>query len=191
MKHIVLLLSAACLMFGACRAPEKTLDLPAPDSPGQELTRAIPEVPSLSNGSNYILFDYEFTSSPDDFVTEGYSNLRKWTGLEDNKDAGPYAKLLRIDDDAALRKHFRPDYGLVDWSQKTLLLAYGMRLYNEHPVVIRFDAQGGDKYLLTAEIKRSFACALMWWRVAILVDKLPAEAVIEVATPDYNPGIAS
>ena len=187
MKKRAVFLTSLMLVAG-CNGTGSGLDLSRQDNTEAEV-QTLPRHISgqeLGDGENYVIFDYEFTGNPDDFVAEGYSDLRRWTGLNDNRDAGPYAKLLRIDDDETLRKHYRPDYDPLDWSQKTLLLAYGMRSYLDYPVTVRFDGQGDNNFLLSVGIQRSGLCALLWWRVAILVDKLDTDAAIEVATSDYT-----
>ena len=82
--------------------------------------------------------------------------------------------------------HYRLEYDTMDWSKKTLLLAYGKRPYQDRPAAVQFKKQEDGKYLLTVEIIPSILTAYNFWRVAILVDKLEADAVIELTTPDYK-----
>ena len=57
-----------------------------------------------------------------------------------------------------------------------------MRLYQDHPWSAHFEEKENGEYLLTVEIVPSFLTALNWWRVAVLVDKLDDNAVIELST---------
>ena len=105
-----------------------------------------------------------------------------WIDLEDSRDTGEYSKMMRFDDDESLKQHYRLEYDPIDWSKKTLLLAYGMRLNQDHPWSAHFEEKGNGKYVLTVEIVPSIFTALNWWRVAVLVDKLDENAVIELST---------
>ena len=105
-----------------------------------------------------------------------------WIDLEDSRDTGEYSKMMRFDDDESLKQHYRLEYDPIDWSKKTLLLAYGMRFNQDHPWSALFEEKGNGKYVLTVEIVPSICTALNWWRVAVLVDKLDENADIELST---------
>ena len=47
---------------------------------------------------------------------------------------------------------------------------------------VQFEQKENGEYVLTVEIIPNLAAALNWWRVAVLVDKLEDNAVIELST---------
>lgn len=175
MKRIlaISLTLTALLMLPACQkennelAPGETKS----QEPASKTDRAVRE---FTVGDNIVLFGYENAGNP--------GNGRNWVNLEDSMDTGEYSKMMRFDDDESLKQHYRLEYDPIDWSKKTLLLAYGMRLYQDRPMGVQFEQKENGEYVLTVEIIPNLAAALNWWRVAVLVDKLEDNAVIELST---------
>ena len=188
---------AVLLLMSACEGSVSVLDNTLPGRPETKASSYSRQVTvatqgggnsqfSMIVGDNVTLFGYENIGSPID-LGDIIENFRRpeWINLEDENVGGSYAKIMRIDDDETLQAHYRLEYDTIDWSKKTLLLAYGKRPYQDRPAAVQFSKQEECKYLLTVEIIPSIFTAYNFWRVAILVDKLEADAVIELTTPDY------
>ena len=174
----------ALLMLPACQKAndEPVLEETESQEPASPASKTENTVREFTVGDNIVLFGYENAVSPNDPGEIEGMWRPSWVDLEDSRDAGKYSKLMRFDDDESLKKHYRLEYDPIDWSKKTLLLAYGMRLYQDHPWSAHFEEKENGEYLLTVEIVPSFLTALNWWRVAVLVDKLDENAVIELST---------
>ena len=191
--------TAVLLLLSACEGSVAGLDGTKPGRPGTKASSYGRQVTvatqnggevfyMLGDGDNFTLFGVENTGGytyPENSADENGHIRRNWYNLDDSN-TRDYSKVLRIDDDETMRQHYNLEYDTIDWSAKTLLLAYGMRLSLDQPGAVRFEKQEEGKYLITVEMLRSLASALNWWRVAILVDKLEADAVIELTTPDYT-----
>ena len=181
----IILLLAAILSLSACQKDEHIMNPYTKAEPEKEVKpEPVQYVPGslLVDGENFKMFGYEFIGSPIDPGDRGNVLRPEWLNLEEEEDGGMYAELMRFDDDETLKQHYRLDYEPIDWSKKTLLLAYGMRLYQDRPWSAHFEEKENGEYLLTVEIVPSFLTALNWWRVAVLVDKLDDNAVIELST---------
>ena len=193
-----LIATAVLLMFSACEGSVSGLESTLPDRPGTNAASSSRQVTvatqnggeyfyMLGDGDNFTLFGVENTCGytfPPNKSDENGLIQRNWYNLDDIN-TRDYSKVLRIDDDETLRQHYNLDYDTIDWSAKTLLLAYGVRLSLDQPGAVRFEKQEERKYLLTVDIIPSFLSAINCWRVAILVDKLESDAAIELTTPDY------
>ena len=189
---------AVLLLLSACEGSVASFENPLPGRPETKASSFKRQVTvatqsggefykMLGDGDNFTLFGVENTGGytyPENSADENGLIQRNWINLDDNN-YGEYSKVLRIDDDETMRQHYNLEYD-IDWSAKTLLLAYGMRLYLDQPGAVRFEKQEEGKYLITVEMRISLASALNYWRVAILVDKLEADALIELTTPDYK-----
>ena len=183
MKRIlaISLTLTALLMLPAC---QKANDEPVlEETESQEpASKTDSSVPVFIVGDNIVLFGYENAGSPSDPGDLEGMWRPSWVDLEDSRDTGEYSKMMRFDDDESLKQHYRLEYDPIDWSKKTLLLAYGMRLNQDHPWSAHFEEKGDGEYVLTVEIVPSIFTALNWWRVAVLVDKLDENADIELST---------
>ena len=187
----VLLLMSACQGSVAGLEPVEEEDNAGTAEEQQAIDRLPPNL--LQDGENYVLFGYEnaghYENEVDpDAPIDTVGNIRRpsWINLEDIYEAPEYSKVLRIDDAETMHQHYRGEYD-IDWSQKTLLLAYGRRNYQNRPWIVHFDNVGENSYLMTVDILPFLLAAHNWWRVAILVDKLDSEATIEIETPDILP----
>ena len=189
---------AVLLLLSACEGSVAVLDGTKPDRPGTKASSYVRQVTvatqgggnsqySLLVGEGITLFGYENIGSPKDLgdIIENFKRP-EWINLEDENIGGSYAKFMRIDDDETLQEHYRLEYDTIDWSKKTLLLAYGKRLYQDRPARVLFEKREDGRYFLSVEIIPSILTAINYWRVAILVDKLEEGAVIELTTPDYK-----
>ena len=189
-KLYTLFLSMAVSLFlFSCQGiePEPEPQAPqTPETPAQPREQFDPTA-MLVDGENYTMFGYEITGCPIDyFPSDDGIRHPNWVSLADTVNHGSYALIMRIDDEETMKQHYRLDYEPIDWTNKTLVLAYGRRLHYDYPVVAFFDDKGNNNYHVSVEIQSSMACAISYWRVAILVDKLDADAVIEIETPDYD-----
>ena len=175
MKRIlaISLTLTALLMLPACQKANDEPVLEETESK-EPASKTDSSVPVFIVGDNIVLFGYENAGDP--------GNGRIWVNLEDSMDTGEYSKMMRFDDDESLKQHYRLEYNPIDWSKKTLLLAYGMRLNQDRPKAVHFEEKGDGEYVLTVEIVPSLLTALNWWRVAVLVDKLDGNADIELST---------
>lgn len=182
---------AAILSLSSCQKDEHIMNPYTKADSGTEVTaEPVEYVPGslLVDGENFKMFGFEFTGSPKDYPEiENYKHP-EWLDLEE-EESGMYAKLMRFDDDESLKQHYRLDYEPIDWSKKTLLLAYGRELYMQYPATINYEGKEKDKYQVSVNVVRGGIrfCSILYWRVAILVDKLDADAIIEVQAPDYIP----
>jgi len=195
-----LIAMAVLLLMSACGGSVANIDNPFQGRPGtksgdvrRQVTVATQSggdyLDMLGNGDNFSLFGVENSCGytfPKNKSDENGLIQKNWYNLDDSN-TGEYARVLRFDDDETLRQHYNLEYDTIDWSSKTLLLAYGMRLYCDMPCSVRFEKKEEGKYLLTVEMISSIATALNWWRVAILVDKLDPGVSIEINNPDRRP----
>ena len=183
MKRIlaISLTLTALLMLPACQKENNEL-APGETKSQEPASKTDSSVPVFIVGDNIVLFGYENAGSPNDPGEIEGMWRPSWIDLEDSRDTGEYSKMMRFDDDESLKQHYRLEYDPIDWSKKTLLLAYGMRLNQDHPWSAHFEEKGDGEYVLTVEIVPSIFTALNWWRVAVLVDKLDENADIELST---------
>ena len=139
MKRIlaISLTLTALLMLPACQkennelAPGETKS----QEPASKTDRAVRE---FTVGDNIVLFGYENAGDPSDPGDLEGMWRPSWIDLEE--DTGEYSKMMRFDDDESLKQHYRLEYDPIDWSKKTLLLAYGMRLNQDRPMAVHFEA---------------------------------------------------
>ena len=183
MKRIISisLTLTALLMLPACQKANDEPVLEETESK-ESASKTDSSVPVFIVGDNIVLFGYENAGSPSDPGDLEGMWRPSWVDLEDSRDTGEYSKMMRFDDDESLKQHYRVEYDPIDWSKKTLLLAYGMRLYEDQPKAVQFEQKENGEYVITVELAESLAPALNWWRVAVLVDKLEDNAVIELST---------
>ena len=97
---------------------------------------------------------------------------------------GDHAWIRRIDNQTELQTLYAGDCETpVDWSKKTLLLVAGMENYQNEPFDLTVSADGSTgSYTVSVCRIQSILTAQLFWTRAILVDKLPADAVITVET---------
>ena len=190
--YTIFLSLAAILSLSACQKDEHIMNPYTKAEPEKEVkAEPVEYTPGslLVDGENFKMFGYEFIGSPIDPGDRGNVLRPEWLNLEEEEDGGMYAKLMRFDDDETLKQHYRLDYEPIDWSKKTLLLAYGRELYVQYPATVNYEGEGKDKYQVSVNVVRGGfrLCSILYWRVAIIVDKLDADAVIEIQAPDYIP----
>jgi hypothetical protein len=101
-----------------------------------------------------------------------------WTNLDNLKIEE--SKLIVINSDEELQNYVTGDYPLVDFSKKTLLLAYGLESYQNIPDDKGFHTSLVYDLEMTVNLRPSLSPALLEWRVALLVDKLNKERKIEL-----------
>ena len=188
--YALLLSFPAILTMSACQGTEPVMNpWRSQDEVTKEPASRLVHTPQLGDGDNYVLFSYEHAGHPSDVDPgeDAGSMVRPvWIKLEEEEGYSEFAKVMRFDDDQTLKQHYCREYAEIDWTKKTLILAYGMRLYEDCPIIAVFDRKSEGKYSLTLEFVPSLASSLVWWRVAVLVDKLDADAEIVLETPYYK-----
>ena len=105
-----------------------------------------------------------------------------WINLDD---VGGYLgakenNLHIIDSDEGLKKYLSADYPPVDFSTKTLLLAYGNEPYRNTPVETKIQKISDQNYVMTVNLQLSYSPAELDWRVAIVVDKLDKDSKVSL-----------
>jgi hypothetical protein len=105
-----------------------------------------------------------------------------WVNLEYDEIGGyNESKTLVIDSDEELKKHVEGDYPTVDFSKKTLVLAYGCHSGTAFGYDgLKFQQVSDRNYVMTANGRATAATAFFEWRVAIVVDKLPSDSKIKL-----------
>jgi hypothetical protein len=97
-----------------------------------------------------------------------------WINLED--DESDYnGKILVINSDEEMKKYISGAYPPIDFSKKTLLLAYGHESHLNSPEEVKLQKNSKHDYVMTINLRFSYATAELDWRVAIVVDKLNEE----------------
>jgi hypothetical protein len=112
---------------------------------------------------------------------EGGEFSARWVNLDNV--GWSEKRLVVINNDDELKKYVEGDCPAVDFSTKTLLLAYGGDIEYGH--VFRADKQDfrqiSDKdYVMTVNVPRSIATVMGGWLVAIIVDKLNEKSEVEL-----------
>lgn len=128
---------------------------------------------------NYTLWLAETIGRPVDSDWRGA--VAEWKPEEAR---GDHAWIRRIDDQTELQALYAGDRDVsVDWSKKTLLLVAGKENNQNEPfdLTVSADGSAGSCTVSVCRI-RSILTAQLFWTRAILVDKLPADAVITVET---------
>lgn len=128
---------------------------------------------------NYTLWLAETKDRPVDSDWRGA--VAEWKPEEAR---GDHAWIRRIDNQTELQALYSGDRDVsVDWSKKTLLLVAGKENNQNEPfdLTVSADGSAGSCTVSVCRI-RSILTAQLFWTRAILVDKLPADAVITVET---------
>jgi hypothetical protein len=153
----------------ACDKPEsKQTSGQEPEQPGQE--------PEPEQGVDVSFAVY--SSSPID-----YNNPPEWRWVVFNYSYTDIGKLLVINDEETLKTYTAGDYPAVDFSKKTLLLAYGMELGSQRdPDYARLQQFPNMRYKITVNINPGTPLlpTITNWHIALLVDKLDAESDVEL-----------
>jgi hypothetical protein len=130
---------------------------------------------SEQSGESRAFSEYSFTRGEDGEFSARWVNLDN-VGWSDKR-------LVVINNDNELRQYVEGDYPAVDFSTKTLLLAYGGDIEYGH--VFRADKQdfrqiSESNYVMTVNVPLSIATAMGGWLVAIVVDKLDENSEVEL-----------
>jgi hypothetical protein len=167
MKNLSLfLLCVVAISFAACDAAETpTLDA------GQ--TRIIPQE------STDVLFDT--CDIPNESVRHLFEGLEMHAG-----------KLIVIDNEAELREIVTGDCPAIDFSAKTLLLAYGADTHGIGLDRVNFRKIADNGYCMCVDFQEYATAVMSYWTVAIVVDKLAEGSdvrlnVIESCYPNNTP----
>jgi hypothetical protein len=122
-----------------------------------------------------------------EYSLEGTS--ARWVNIAYNSELPSLfqGKLLVINSDEELKKYIEGDYPPIDFTKKTLLLAFGDTPRSSLEIKnISFNELSVQNYLLSVDIDMGDALAFDFWTVAILLDKLNEEAKIELNTVINN-----
>jgi hypothetical protein len=98
-------------------------------------------------------------------------------GMPDVLDGG---EVIVIDSDEELQKYVEGDYPTVDFSRKTLLLAYGLERSLMRPDGQKFQKLSEQDYVMTVNLTGGMLTSMSRWVVAVVVDKLPSGSEIEL-----------
>jgi hypothetical protein len=110
-----------------------------------------------------------------------YDIQGKWINLEEPSDKG---EILIIDNEETLRGHVDGDYPPVDFSKKTLLLAYGLEANLNNLIRVDWKQLSERSYEMTIFFQPSPLPANSKWQIAIVVDKLKENSTIKF-TKEY------
>lgn len=118
--------------------------------------------------------DVDFT----EYSLEGTSSY--WTNLEELDD-WEGKLIIIINSDEELSSHIiGEDYPAIDFSQKTLLLSYGVEPYQSAPDETTWQQIAEQHYVMSVNLRPNTAPLYLRWRVAIVVDKLRGESQVEL-----------
>lgn len=110
----------------------------------------------------------ELTDGFADYSLKGTSS--EWTNLDVVNHSEGY--LLIINSDEEMRNHVSGNYPPIDFSKRTLLLAYGLEPYQNAPDTKTYKQVSDNNYRMSVNLQSSLAPAFLEWREAILVEKL-------------------
>ncbi len=88
--------------------------------------------------------------------------------------------MIVINSDEELQNYITGEYTPVDFYQKTLLLAYGLELYQNAPNDTKLQLRSEHDYVMTVNLRPSVAATHLKWQVAIVVNKLSIEDKINL-----------
>ncbi len=165
MKKITTLLipsvltGAFCVAFTACNDTSQTSEIQGEDVP---------------------FVEYSFTEG----ATSGEEISARWVNL--NYSNSVNGKILVINSNTELAKYVEGDYPPVDFSEKTLVLAYGcgsgVLVADGH----KFQYLSGHNYAITINLILTAAASMNEWQVAIIVDKLSSNSNVKLNTTILN-----
>ncbi len=115
----------------------------------------------------------EFAEYSPGGVGEEFSG--RWVNLPYEDDT---ASILLINSDKELQKYVEGKYPPVDFTTKTMVVAYGSHSGGGWGFDIKFRQVAAREYILTASTYAGAASAMFEWQVAVVVDKLPANSKI-------------
>ncbi|MDR2968336.1 MAG: hypothetical protein LBV32_01875 [Tannerellaceae bacterium] len=110
--------------------------------------------------------------------TPGEENLARWVNL-DYDEKSYNAKILVINSDSELQKYAEGDYLPIDFTKKTLILAYGCLSGGFLKKDVKFQYVSNQNYVMTASGTQTLAAVIAKWQVAIIVEKLPHNSKIQ------------
>ncbi|MDR2968335.1 MAG: hypothetical protein LBV32_01870 [Tannerellaceae bacterium] len=89
-------------------------------------------------------------------------------------------KVVTINSNNELKIYVEGDYPPIDFTKKTLVLAYGCHSGTAFGLDIKFQHVSGRDYVMTASGMATAAAAMFDWKFAIVVDKLPHNSKIQL-----------
>ncbi|MDR2910377.1 MAG: hypothetical protein LBV47_03300 [Bacteroidales bacterium] len=154
MKKILLPITLCIFIVGCEKQNEKVPETPEPGLPFTE---------------------YSFNAAPGEKPSVRWVNLDYFSEQNHNK-----SKLLVINSDEELQKYVEGDYPAIDFTKKTLLLAYenygaGHVLHSYKQYFRQISEQ---EYVMTVNIPTFLGSVISEWLVAIEVDKLGYESKV-------------
>lgn len=109
----------------------------------------------------------------------------RWVNLDYDK-VNYESKLLVINSDEELKQYVEGNYPAIDFSKKTLVLAYGI----DSGVFVadghKFQQVAEGDYEMTANLTATLTLSMNEWQAAIIVEKLPSECTIKLNTVIIN-----
>jgi hypothetical protein len=143
------LMSALCAAFVACNNEPNDQQYPEP-------------------GENVSFTEYSLEEG-----VPGEEISARWVNLDYDKYYK--GKVLVINSDKEMKKYVEGDYPEIDFSKKTLVLAYGMNSGGGFGEDIKFQHVSGRDYVMTASGVLYLAAVISYWHIPIVVDKLPSK----------------
>ena len=129
---------------------------------------------------NEVEKNYPLEISFTEYSLEGTSC--QWIKL--NKERCNYSELIVINSNEELGSYITcsvgGSYPEIDFSQHTLLLAHGVRCYQDILNHVSLQQASKQNYVVRVGFQKSLAAALREWRVAIIIDKLLEESSVEL-----------
>ncbi len=130
--------------------------------------------------------DVPFTEYALEKIAQGEAFSARWVNLDYNVN-NYKGNILVINSDEELKKYVEGEYPVIDFSQKTLVLAYG---YNSGTTFgydgLKFQQVSEGNYVMTTNGMATALTVMIHWQVAIVVDKLPSKSNIKLNTVIVN-----
>jgi hypothetical protein len=120
---------------------------------------------------------------PFEVYSFGEESSARWANLD--YDERVYeGSILVINSDSELQKYVEGDYPPVDFSKKTLLLAFGCVSGGFFDIEVKFKRESDQNYMMMAIGTSTILDYMGEWEIAIVVDKLPHNSKIQIRTVD-------
>ncbi|MEA5127569.1 MAG: hypothetical protein VB074_05250 [Proteiniphilum sp.] len=128
--------------------------------------------PGCDESEHFKAVDIPFTMYPSEEASFEWTNLGDVYTKE--------GKVLVINSDEELSNYVEGDYPAIDFSKKTLVLAYGY--WSGAPLTsdgYKFQQISDRNYVVSANFISTALAVMVDWQVAMVVDKLPSDSTIK------------
>jgi regulation of enolase protein 1 (concanavalin A-like superfamily) len=100
-----------------------------------------------------------------------------WKNLDYDNDYN--GRIIIINNNEELQNYVEGESSPIDFSQKTLVLAYGCNSGSAFGFDVKFQKMSDQNYVMTASTWANAATVVVDWQIAIVADKLPSESRIK------------